>query len=33
MLYMPMEEELHEEIERQKEFFRLQHDHSQKEEV
>lgn len=26
MLYMPTEEELREEIERQKEFYRLQHD-------
>lgn len=33
MLYMPTVEELREEIERQKTFFRLQHDHSQKEEV
>ena len=33
MLYMPTEEELREEIERQKTFFRLQHDNSPKEEV
>ena len=33
MLYMPTEEELREEIERQKTFFRLQHDKSPKEEV
>lgn len=33
MLYMPTEKELREEIERQKEFFRLQHDNSPKEEV
>ena len=31
--YMPTEEELREEIERQKTFFRLQHDNSPKEEV
>lgn len=33
MLYMPTEEELREEIERQKEFFRLQHDNSPMKEV
>lgn len=33
MLYMPTEEELREEIARQKEFFRLQHDNSPKEEI
>lgn len=33
MLYMPTEKELREEIERQKEFFRLQHDNSSKEEI
>ena len=33
MLYMPTEKELREEIARQKEFFRLQHDHSPKEEI
>lgn len=33
MLYMPTEEELRDEIERQKEFFRLQHDNSPMKEV
>ena len=33
MLYMPTEKELREEIARQKEFFRLQHDNSPKEEI
>lgn len=33
MFYMPTEEELREEIARQKEFFRLQHDNSPKEEI
>ena len=33
MLYMPTEEELREEIARQKEFFHLQHDNSPKEEI
>ena len=33
MLYMPTEEDLREEIARQKEFFRLHHDNSPKEEI
>lgn len=33
MLYMPTEEELRKEIERQKEFYRLQHDNSPKKEI
>ena len=33
MLYMPTEEELRQEIERQKDFFRLQHGNSAKEDV
>ena len=33
MLYMPTEEELRKEIEQQKEFYRLQHDHSPKKEI
>lgn len=33
MLYMPTEEELRQEIERQKDFFRLQHGNSAKEDL